>query len=111
MEHAPPAGDLEVCGEVMQFFNVTEMADRNYGTLSSGEEQRVQSERVPAHVWQPVAGPTRTLFLDEPLTFLDIRHQIDFMEKVRIFVVQQDVLVVGVVHDLNLAAQLPIACC
>jgi iron complex transport system ATP-binding protein len=43
--------------------------------------------------------------LDEPLTFLDIRHQLDFMKKVRLFALQKDVVVVGVVHDLNLAAQ------
>jgi|SRR5579871_5641610 len=45
------------------------------------------------------------IFLDEPLTFLDIRHQLDFMAKVRTFASQRDVIVVGVVHDLSLAAQ------
>jgi iron complex transport system ATP-binding protein len=101
----PGVGDIEVCEEVMQFFSVAEMADRTYGTLSGGEKQRVQFARVLAQIWRPLAGTTRCLFLDEPLTFLDIRHQIDFMEKVRTFALQKDVLVVGVVHDLNLAAQ------
>jgi len=101
----PGAADLEVCDEVMQFFDVTEMADRSYGTLSGGEKQRVQFARVLAQIWRPLDGTTRLLFLDEPLTFLDIRHQIDFMEKVRVFASQKDVVVVGVVHDLNLAAQ------
>jgi iron complex transport system ATP-binding protein len=101
----PGAGDLRVCEEVMQFFDVAEMADRSYGTLSGGEKQRVQFARVLAQIWHPVDGATRILFLDEPLTFLDIRHQVDFMEKVRVFASQKDVVVVGVVHDLNLAAQ------
>jgi iron complex transport system ATP-binding protein len=43
--------------------------------------------------------------LDEPLTFLDIRHQIEFMKKVRAFTDAPDVVTVGVVHDLNLAAR------
>ena len=47
----------------------------------------------------------RYLFLDEPLTFLDIRHQIEFMKKVRLFTGAPDVVTVGVVHDLNLAAR------
>ena len=47
----------------------------------------------------------RYLFLDEPLTFLDIRHQIEFMKKVRLFTDAPDVVTVGVVHDLNLAAR------
>lgn len=101
----PGAGDFQVCEEVMQFFDVTGMADRGYGTLSGGEKQRVQFARVLAQIWRPLDGATRLLFLDEPLTFLDIRHQIDFMDKVRIFASQKDVVVVGVVHDLNLAAQ------
>lgn len=101
----PGAGDLQVCEEVMQFFDVTGMADRSYGTLSGGEKQRVQFARVLAQIWRPLDGQTRILFLDEPLTFLDIRHQIDFMEKVRVVASQKDVVVVGVVHDLNLAAQ------
>ena len=45
------------------------------------------------------------LFLDEPLTFLDIRHQIDFMRKVRATVAAGDMVVIGVLHDLNLAAR------
>jgi iron complex transport system ATP-binding protein len=104
----PGAGDLEICEEVMRFFDVTEMADRSYGTLSGGEKQRVQFARVLAQIWRPLQdsnGSVRHLFLDEPLTFLDIGHQIDFMEKVSSFATQADVVVVGVVHDLNLAAR------
>ena len=101
----PGADDLAICGEVMRFFDVTGMADRSYGTLSGGEKQRVQFARVLAQIWRPLEGVTRCLFLDEPLTFLDIRHQIDFMDKVRSFALQRDVVVVGVVHDLNLAVQ------
>ncbi len=101
----PGAADLQICEEVMHYFDVEEMADRSYGTLSGGEKQRVQFARVLAQIWRPLDGATRLLFLDEPLTFLDIRHQLDFMEKVRAFASQKDVVVVGVVHDLNLAVQ------
>ncbi len=101
----PGAEDLAICDEVMRFFDVMAMADRSYGTLSGGECQRVQFARVLAQIWRPIEGATRHLFLDEPLTFLDVRHQIDFMEKVRIFAAEKDVVVVGVVHDLNLAVQ------
>jgi iron complex transport system ATP-binding protein len=101
----PGASDLLVCEDVMRFFDVESMADRSYGTLSGGEKQRVQFARVLAQIWNPIDGASRLLFLDEPLTFLDIGHQIDFMEKVRWFASKSDVVVVGVVHDLNLAAR------
>ena len=81
----PGADDLQICDEVMQFFDVAHMAERSYGTLSGGEKQRVQFARVLAQIWRPLDGLNRYLFLDEPLTFLDIRHQIDFMERLRAF--------------------------
>jgi len=101
----PSSHDVAVVSEVMEFFEVTDMAERSYPTLSGGEKQRVNFARVLAQVWQPLSGQHRVLFLDEPLTFLDIRHQIDFMKKVRSTVAGGDMVVIGVVHDLNLAAR------
>ena len=108
----PGPADEQVVDELMQFFDVTEFTDRDYQTLSGGERQRVNFARVLAQLW-PVehapmprnGSPCRYLFLDEPLTFLDIHHQIDFMKKVRSFTNAPDVVTVGVVHDLNLAAR------
>ncbi|HEX7316063.1 MAG TPA: heme ABC transporter ATP-binding protein [Pyrinomonadaceae bacterium] len=100
----PGPVDEETVDELMRFFDVEEFAERDYQTLSGGERQRVNFARVLAQLWRP--GPRcRYLFLDEPLTFLDIRHQIEFMKKVRAFADAADVVTVGVVHDLNLAAR------
>ena len=96
--------DEKVVDELMEFFDVEEFDGRDYQTLSGGERQRVNFARVLAQLWRPGAR-CRYLFLDEPLTFLDIRHQIDFMKKVRAFADASDVVTVGVVHDLNLAAR------
>ena len=101
----PSHVDEAICDEVMGFFDVTGLAGRSYGTLSGGEKQRVNFARVLAQIWQPIPGACRYLFLDEPLTFLDIRHQIDFMKKVQSFGDAPDILTVGVVHDLSLAAR------
>ncbi|HEX8117784.1 MAG TPA: heme ABC transporter ATP-binding protein [Pyrinomonadaceae bacterium] len=100
----PGAADEKVVDELMEFFDVTEFAERDYGTLSGGERQRVNFARVLAQLWRPT-DCCRYLFLDEPLTFLDIGHQIEFMKKVRAFAGAADVVTVGVVHDLNLAAR------
>ncbi len=107
----PGSVDDKIVDELMEFFDVTEFCDRNYQTLSGGERQRVNFARVLAQLWrrdsQPAAEPSgcRYLFLDEPLTFLDIHHQIEFMNKIRDFTDATDVVTVGVVHDLNLAAR------
>jgi iron complex transport system ATP-binding protein len=113
----PGAVDEQIVNELMEVFDVTEFGERNYQTLSGGERQRVNFARVLAQLWnvkpnlsqtQSVSNapqPCRYLFLDEPLTFLDIRHQIEFMKKVREFAAAPDIVTVGVVHDLNLAAR------
>ena len=106
----PGPADEKIVNDVMTHFDVTEFSDRNYQTLSGGERQRVNFARVLAQLWHDGEAPTSTvpcryLFLDEPLTFLDIRHQIDFMKKIRTFANGPDVVTVGVVHDLNLAAR------
>jgi iron complex transport system ATP-binding protein len=100
----PGPADEKVVEEVLGFFDVTEFAGRNYQTLSGGERQRANFARVLAQLWRAGAA-RRYLFLDEPLTFLDIRHQVEFMKKVRAFADAPDVVTVGVVHDLNLAAR------
>ena len=102
----PGPTDERIVDEVMQHFDVTEFKDRYYQTLSGGERQRVNFARVLAQLWRDDAVDScRYLFLDEPLTFLDIRHQIDFMKRIRSFTDDADVVTVGVVHDLNLAAR------
>jgi iron complex transport system ATP-binding protein len=105
----PGHADDKIVDELMDFFAVTEFSDRNYQTLSGGERQRVNFARVLAQLWRPdpmsASSYCRYLFLDEPLTFLDIHHQIEFMNKIRDFTDASDVVTVGVVHDLNLAAR------
>jgi iron complex transport system ATP-binding protein len=97
----PGARDVSICDEVMRFFDVHALADRDYRSLSGGEQQRVQFARVLSQVWDP--GP-RYLFLDEPVTFLDVAHQFDFMRKLR-SLLAPDLVAVAVLHDLNLVAQ------
>jgi iron complex transport system ATP-binding protein len=105
----PGRSDEEIVNEVMEHFDVTGFSDRNYQTLSGGERQRVNFARVLAQLWrdghQAQTSVCNYLFLDEPLTFLDIGHQIQFMKKIREFAADPNVVTVGVVHDLNLAAR------
>jgi iron complex transport system ATP-binding protein len=79
-------------------------AGRFYQELSGGEQQRVQLARVLCQVWAPVLeGQPRYLFLDEPVSSLDIRHQLTIMDIARDFA-RRGGGVVAILHDLNLAA-------
>lgn len=77
---------------------------RFYQELSGGEQQRVQLARVLAQLDAPVGphGP-RWLFLDEPVSALDIGHQLQVMEIAARFA-RAGGGVVAVMHDLNLTA-------
>ncbi|MFD1881186.1 heme ABC transporter ATP-binding protein [Paracoccus pacificus] len=77
---------------------------RMYQQLSGGEQARVQLARVLVQVWRPVteAGPA-WLFLDEPVSALDIAHQLWVMREARRFAEAGGGVVV-VLHDLNLTA-------
>lgn len=77
---------------------------RFYHALSGGEQQRCQLARVLVQVWQPLRdGLPAWLFLDEPVSALDIGHQLEVMEIARSFA-DAGGGVVAVMHDLNLTA-------
>src|SRR5690606_34756541 len=77
---------------------------RFYQELSGGEQQRVQLARVLCQVWTPVyEGQPRYLLLDEPVSSLDIKHQLVIMGIAREFA-RGGGGVVAILHDLNLTA-------
>ncbi|TPJ61297.1 heme ABC transporter ATP-binding protein [Mesorhizobium sp. B2-6-1] len=79
-------------------------AGRFYQELSGGEQQRVQLARVLCQIWAPVLdGKPRYLFLDEPVSSLDIKHQLIIMNIARDFA-RRGGGVVAILHDLNLTA-------
>lgn len=77
---------------------------RMYQHLSGGEQARVQLARVLSQVWAPITphGPA-WLLLDEPVSSLDIAHQLMVMNVARGFAKAGGGVVV-VLHDLNLTA-------
>lgn len=94
----------ERVGEALHRVDLAGFSGRFYQELSGGERQRVQLARVLCQIWEPVSesGP-RWLFLDEPVSSLDIRHQLAIMELARNFA-DRGGGVIAVMHDLNLSA-------
>lgn len=99
------AGDRsEVPMQALARVGLAQYANRTFQELSGGEAQRVMLARVLAQVWSPVEnGQPRWLLLDEPVSSLDIAHQLQVMEIARDFA-RVGGGVIAVMHDLNLTA-------
>jgi iron complex transport system ATP-binding protein len=89
--------DTAAIEQALAATDALEFADRDFRTLSGGEKQRVLLAAA-------LAQSPDCLLLDEPATFLDLRHQVDLC---RLLAAQarRGLLVVAATHDLNLAAR------
>lgn len=90
--------DREKVDEAMTLTNVTGMADRLVDTLSGGERQRVWLAML-------VAQDAECLLLDEPISALDVAHQIEMLSLAQRLSHFKGLGVVVVLHDVNMAAR------
>ena len=96
------AADTSLAERALADVDLAGYGPRFYQELSGGEQQRVQLARILAQVWQPlVDGAPRWLLLDEPVSSLDLAHQILVMRLAERFA-QAGGGVVAILHDLNL---------
>jgi iron complex transport system ATP-binding protein len=90
--------DVDLARAALDRCGAVHLADRTIQELSSGERQRVVFARA-------LAQEPRALLLDEPTSFLDIRHQTELYDLVRELALADGTAVLTVLHDLNLAAE------
>ena len=94
----------ELTDRALHLVDLDGFSSRFYQELSGGEQQRVQMARVLCQVFEPVIdGRSRCLFLDEPVSSLDIRHQLAIMDIARDYAARGGT-VIAVLHDLNLTS-------
>ena len=96
------AKDRRICQEVIQLMHLEELSGRYYHTLSGGEAQKVQMCRVLAQIWEAKDGEDKVLFLDEPVSNLDVKYQYQLMQIAR-ELCRHPITVIAILHDLNLA--------
>lgn len=88
--------DIAVVREVSKRLELNELLDRRMDELSGGQRQRVFLGRCLAQ--EPAA-----MLLDEPNTFLDLRHQVELSRTLRQLAGERSIAVLMASHDLNLA--------
>ncbi len=92
------AADRHAVDVALEATGTSELAGRAFNELSGGERQRVLLALA-------LAQDAPVVLLDEPTAHLDIKHQVEVLELLRHFNVEQHLTVVAALHDLNLAAR------
>ncbi|MER3473680.1 MAG: heme ABC transporter ATP-binding protein [Armatimonadota bacterium] len=92
------ADDVRAAQRAMERTDSLPLAERTMGALSGGERQRVVLARG-------LAQETPVLLLDEPLTHLDVAHQVNTLALLRQLNREEGLTVLSALHDINLASE------
>ena len=112
-KNSPNPKDIEICYSALEMMGIKDLLQRDYNTLSGGEAQKVQMARVIAQIWQENnradkngnemnGSNPKILYLDEPVSSLDIHYQHHILQIARQYATK-NVLVIAILHDINLA--------
>ena len=90
--------DRRTVAEALEMTDTSQFASRTLASLSGGERQRVFIARA-------LAQDTDILLLDEPTSFLDMKHQVQIYDLLKAMQLEKGKTIVAVTHDINLAGQ------
>lgn len=90
--------DRDAANEALAATDTAQFASRPLSSLSGGERQRVFIARA-------LAQNSSILLLDEPTSFLDLKHQVGIYDLLKAAQIEKSKTVVAVTHDINLASQ------
>ncbi|MGY0372031.1 heme ABC transporter ATP-binding protein [Clostridium sp. JNZ J1-5] len=89
--------DIELTKKAMEMTNVWHLRSKSINSISGGERQRVMIARA-------ICQNTNIMLLDEPISNLDIYHQIDILNTLKKLNIDNNITIVAILHDLNLAS-------
>lgn len=92
------APDREAVDRALDLTALEPLSTRLVETLSGGERQRAWTAML-------VAQQARCLLLDEPISALDLAHQLELLALLRRLVDESGLSVLLVLHDINMAAR------
>jgi iron complex transport system ATP-binding protein len=89
--------DFRIARRAMELTDTISFQRRSLNELSGGERQRVLIARA-------LAQEPRIMLLDEPMAFLDIRHQLTLLDLIKGLTRERAMTAIVVTHDINMAS-------
>lgn len=91
--------DWEKVHEAMELVHALEFKDRDFTAISDGQRQRILLARA-------ICQEPEVIVLDEPTSFLDIRHKLELLAILKNMVIQKKTAVLMSLHELDLAQKI-----
>lgn len=88
--------DKEVVRDSLERVHAADLYDRDFSSLSDGQRQRVMLARA-------ICQEPEIIVLDEPTSFLDIRHKIELLDILRDMAKNRGITVIMSLHEIDLA--------
>ena len=90
------AADRQEAEAAMEAVGVSALRERSFGAVSDGQRQRVLLARA-------LCQRPEVLLLDEPCSFLDVRHKLELLGLVRSLARERNMTVIMTLHEIDLA--------
>ena len=90
--------DKSIIEESLKLVEILDLKDCLLSEISGGQRQR-------AFLALALAQETEIIILDEPTNYLDINHQIKFLQILKDLQFKKHLTIITVLHDLNLCAR------
>ncbi|PID94839.1 MAG: hypothetical protein CSA89_00335 [Bacteroidales bacterium] len=90
--------DIEIAHRYMNLTKIYHLRHKNMVELSGGEQQM-------ANIASALCQMPELILLDEPISHLDITHQMQFMDTIQQLNEELKLSVVIILHDLNVASE------